>query len=101
MSDANRELPDMDSESGITEQERSEIQQQIDTIATENRISPEQARFSKKSARPGILFPVIVNGAAVIAVLIALCLRERVSPNRHVRQAIDRLLKLMAASPMP
>lgn len=89
MSDANRELPDMDSESGITEQERSEIQQQIDAIANENRISAEEARFSRKSARAGVLFPVIVNGAAVLAVLIAVFILTRIfqSDERKVQNA--------------
>jgi hypothetical protein len=89
MSDANRELPDMDSESGITEQERSEIQQQIDTIANENRISAEDAKFPRKSVRAGILFPVIVNGAAVIAVLIAIFVLTRIfqSDEQQVQNA--------------
>ncbi|MFW5689923.1 MAG: hypothetical protein ACOC1U_10150, partial [Spirochaetota bacterium] len=53
----------------FSDEEKAEIREYIDAIASENRISPEQAAF-KRDARPGVLIPLIVNIAAVVGILV-------------------------------
>jgi DNA repair exonuclease SbcCD ATPase subunit len=70
-------LPALNNESGITEQERAEIQAHIEHVATENRITVDASHFSLKSARRGLLFPLLVNGIAVIGALAVILLLGR------------------------
>ena len=78
MSDNNQNTPRFDAESGFSDEEKSEIRSYIDTLATQNRISPEGARFNRKSAKPGVFIPIIVNVAAVIGVVVAILLLRAV-----------------------
>lgn len=69
MSQEQREDPFTVSESGITEEERQEIRQVIDRIATENRIPADSEDFSLRQARRGLWFPLSVNAVAIVAIL--------------------------------
>jgi len=69
MSQEKREDPLSVSESGITEEERAEIRQVIDRIATENRIPADSDAFSLRQARRGLWFPLGVNAVAIAAIL--------------------------------
>lgn len=68
----------MDAEAGISETEREEIRSRIEEVATENRIPVDAGHFSMKSARRGVLFPLIVNGIAVIGTLAVVLLVSQV-----------------------
>lgn len=61
--------PEMNVEEAFSEEEKAEIRSHIDALALENRISPEQASFDRKSAKPGYLIPLIINAAAIVAIL--------------------------------
>jgi len=56
-----------DADSGISREDQKDILQQIETVATGNRIEVSPEVFAVKAAKKGILFPVLVNLAAVVA----------------------------------
>ncbi len=62
------DFPTLENEAGITESERAEIRAHIETVATENRISVEAARFSPAGVKRGVLLPALVNVIAAAAV---------------------------------
>jgi hypothetical protein len=71
MADSQTDFPTLDTQSGITDREKEEIRQAIETVATENRIPVEAAQFSLPGARRGLLLPGIVNAGALAAIGIA------------------------------
>ncbi len=56
-----------DADSGISREDQKDILQQIEKVATGNRIAVSPEVFAVKAAKRGILFPVLVNLAAVVA----------------------------------
>ena len=72
MSDQNDPMPQLDAESGFSEEERSEIRRYIDSVASSNRIEADRAAFDRKRARPGLAVPLVVNASAVVGVLLAI-----------------------------
>ncbi len=64
-----------DSESGISREDQKEILQEIDGIATKSRISVTPEVFAVRAMKRGVLFPITVNVAAILALAIgAACL---------------------------
>ena len=59
-----------DPDSGISREDQKEILQEIEKVATESRIAVSPEAFAVKAAKKGILFPVIVNAAAVFALVV-------------------------------
>jgi len=58
-----------DPESGISREDQKEILKEIESVATGSRITVTPEVFAVKAARRGILFPVVVNAAAVFVLL--------------------------------
>jgi hypothetical protein len=56
-----------DPDSGITREEQQEIRQEIEKVATSSRMKVSPEMFVVKAAKQGILFPVLVNVAAIVA----------------------------------
>jgi hypothetical protein len=56
-----------DPDSGLSREDQKEILQEIEKVATESRIDVTPEAFAVKAAKKGVLFPVIVNAAAVFA----------------------------------
>ncbi|TVQ26756.1 MAG: hypothetical protein EA382_04910 [Spirochaetaceae bacterium] len=88
MSDQHDPMPQLDAESGFSEEERSEIRRYIDSIASTNRIEADRARFDRKTARPGLAIPLVVNISAVVGVLLAIVILRAafVRDERSVQQ---------------
>ena len=61
-----------DPDSGISREDQKEILQEIEKVATESRIAATPEHFAVKAVKRGILFPVVVNLAAVAALAIGL-----------------------------
>jgi hypothetical protein len=57
---------DLEKDSGITVEDRRDILAAIDTVARSNRISAGPEAFALKPRRKGLLFPLVVNLAAII-----------------------------------
>lgn len=58
-------------QSGISREEQTEVLAHIDRVATENRIQTTPDLFSLKDVRSGILFPALVDGAAIVIIAVA------------------------------
>ena len=58
-----------DPDSGISEEDQKDVLQQIERVATQNRMDVRPEEFAVKAAKRGILFPVLVNLAAIIALV--------------------------------
>ena len=56
-----------DPDSGITREEQKEIRQEIEKVASSSRMKVSPEMFVVKAAKQGILFPVLVNVAAIVA----------------------------------
>ena len=56
-----------DPDSGISREEQKEIRQEIEKVATHSRIKVSPEMFVVKAAKRGVLFPVLVNAAALVA----------------------------------
>jgi hypothetical protein len=63
-----------DPESGISREEQKQIRAEIERVATENRMSVSPEMFAVKAAKRGVLFPVAVNIAAIVALAAGLAL---------------------------
>jgi hypothetical protein len=61
-----------DPDSGISREDQKEILQEIEKVATQSRISVSPDVFVVKAAKKGVLFPIIVNAAAIAALAIGL-----------------------------
>lgn len=61
-----------DPDSGISREDQKEILQEIEKVATQSRISVSPDVFVVKAAKKGVLFPIIVNAAAIAALTIGL-----------------------------
>ena len=61
-----------DPDSGISREDQKEILKEIDAVARESRIVVSPEAFAVKAAKKGILFPIVVNAAAVFALLAGL-----------------------------
>ncbi len=61
-----------DPDSGISREDQKEILQEIEKVATQSRISVSPEVFIVKAAKKGVLFPIIVNAAAIAALAIGL-----------------------------
>jgi chromosome segregation ATPase len=59
-----------DPESGISREDQKEILREIEKVAKESRIAVTPEAFAVKAAKKGVLFPVIVNAAAVFALVV-------------------------------
>ncbi|MDR2534970.1 MAG: hypothetical protein LBD29_02925 [Treponema sp.] len=55
-----------DPSSGISEAEQKDILSEIDEIAAQNRLQPSSADLQVKAQKKGLLFPVLVNGIALL-----------------------------------
>jgi tetratricopeptide (TPR) repeat protein len=55
-----------DPDSGITREEQTEIRQEIEKVAGRSRMAVSPEMFIVKAAKRGVLFPVLVNIAAVV-----------------------------------
>ncbi len=56
-----------DPDSGISREEQKEIRQEIEQAAAQNRIKVSPEMFVVKAAKRGVLFPIVVNVTALIA----------------------------------
>ena len=56
-----------DPDSGISREEQQEIRQEIEKVATSSRMKVSPEMFVVKAAKQGVLFPVMVNVAAIVA----------------------------------
>lgn len=74
MADTGTNPQDLFEQSGISEEEQSEVIEHIERVATENRIRTSPELFSLKEVRPGLLFPFLVDGIAVAVIVIAVLL---------------------------
>jgi hypothetical protein len=66
-SDLDRDEFLIDEDSGIFSEEQHEILSQIEKVANENKISVSPSTFSIKALKKGILFPILVNIIALLA----------------------------------
>jgi len=53
-------------DSGISREEQKDILQEIEKVATQNRIAVGPEEFAVQTAKTGVLFPVLVNVVAII-----------------------------------
>ena len=72
MSDTTENANEVELESGFSDDEKREVRELIDEISSENRLPAEEAVFDKKTARPGLLMPAIVNAAAIVVVVVSI-----------------------------
>ena len=56
------------SEEGVSDQERSEVLAQIESVVTDSKLKVEPGLFSLASIRSGSIFPILVNGGALVAI---------------------------------
>ncbi len=63
-----------DPDSGITREEQKEIRAEIEKIATSSRIAVKPEMFALKAAKRGVLFPALVNVAAVVVLVLGLAI---------------------------
>jgi len=61
-----------DESSGISKEDQKDILGEIETIATENRIKVSPEVFRIKAIKRGVLFPIIINVAAVIVMAVGI-----------------------------
>jgi len=61
-----------DPDSGISREEQKEIRQEIEKVATSSRMKVSPEMFVVKAAKRGVLFPVLVNSGALIALVAGL-----------------------------
>ncbi|MGI9256779.1 MAG: hypothetical protein ACR2PY_07590, partial [Salinispira sp.] len=69
------------SDIGISEDDRREVLKSIENITSENTASLTEDAFVLKEAKSGILFPVLVNLAAFIVVVVVIFLLGRAFQN--------------------
>ncbi len=53
----------------VSKEDRKEILDTIDRVVAENKIAVTPDQFDLKPKRNGIVFPLLINGAAVVAVV--------------------------------
>lgn len=70
------ESEQIDVESGFSDEEKREVREYIDEVSSGNRLPAQEAAFDRKSARPGLLIPLIVNGAAIVVVLVGVLILQ-------------------------
>ncbi len=58
-----------DADSGISREDQKDILQEIEKVATKNRIAVNPEAFAVRAAKKGVLFPVLVNLAALITLV--------------------------------
>ncbi len=73
-------------QSGISKEEQAEVLEHIERVATENRIQATPELFSLKEVRRGLLFPIIVDAAALLAIAVAVLILVLVF--RHGEQSM-------------
>ncbi|MGA2380974.1 MAG: hypothetical protein ABSG85_16895 [Spirochaetia bacterium] len=56
-----------DPDSGITREEQKEIRQEIEKVASRSRMKVSPEMFAVKAAKQGVLFPILVNIGAIVA----------------------------------
>ncbi len=56
-----------DPDSGITREEQKEIRQEIEKVASRSRMKVSPEMFAVKAAKQGVLFPILVNVGAIVA----------------------------------
>ena len=56
-----------DADSGISREEQQEIRREIEKVATSSRMKVSPEMFVVKAAKQGVLFPVLVNVGAIVA----------------------------------
>jgi len=56
-----------DPDSGISREEQKEIRQEIEKVATSSRMKVTPEMFVVKAAKQGVLFPILVNVTAIVA----------------------------------
>ena len=61
-----------DADSGISREEQQEIRQEIEKVATSSRMKVSPEMFVVKAAKQGVLFPVLVNVVAIVALAVGL-----------------------------
>ncbi len=57
-------------EDKISEKDRREILETIDKVVAENRVTVSPAQFALKPKKNGLLFPIVINAAALAAVAV-------------------------------
>ncbi|HVP17837.1 MAG TPA: hypothetical protein VMU36_02510 [Spirochaetia bacterium] len=65
--DDGRDEFSFDPGSGISREDQKDILKEIENVGTQNRIAVRPEAFAVKAAKRGILFPVLVNLAAIVA----------------------------------
>jgi hypothetical protein len=58
-----------DADSGISLEDQKDILQEIEKVATKNKIAVSPEEFAVRAAKRGVLFPVLVNLVALIALV--------------------------------
>jgi hypothetical protein len=56
-----------DPDSGVSREEQKEIRREIEQVANQSRIKVSPEMFVVKAAKRGVLFPIVVNVAALVA----------------------------------
>jgi DNA repair exonuclease SbcCD ATPase subunit len=56
-------------DSGISREDQKDIRHEIEKIATRNRIAVSPEEFAVRAAKKGVLFPVLVNLAAIVVLV--------------------------------
>lgn len=56
-----------DPDSGISREEQKDIVREIENVATRNRIAVSPTAFAVRAAKRGVLFPILVNLSAIVA----------------------------------
>ncbi len=74
MSDSGTNPQEVFEQAGISKEEQSEVLEHIERIATENRIQTTPELFSLKNVRSGFLFPVLVDGIAIVVIAVTVLL---------------------------
>jgi len=64
---AGREEFAFDPDSGISREEQKEIRQEIEKVASSSRMKVSPEMFAVKAAKQGVLFPILVNIGAIVA----------------------------------
>jgi hypothetical protein len=62
-----REEFTFDPDSGISREEQKEIRQEIEKVASSSRMKVSPEMFAVKAAKRGVLFPILVNAGAIVA----------------------------------
>ena len=67
-----REELAFDPDEGITREEQTEILREIEKVGSQSRMKISPEMFVVKAAKRGVLFPILVNAAALIALILGL-----------------------------